>query len=159
MCAVAGDGTERLSLGRRERLGTPTRLFPFLTAFWVVFVSLHIKSVLLPKPSFPLESKMLEFVVVPHLKVSAGPPGVLRLCCNGVKSISPCKFLIGTHLACFIQAEFQGLLEELQNQGEFRLFQPFCRDVELLLWCPQSSPRQPRVPCLVVGLCSIEPGG
>lgn len=64
-------------------MGTPTRLFPFLTAFWVVFMSLHIKSVLLPKPSFPLESKMLQFVVA-HLKVPAGSPGVLRLCCNEV---------------------------------------------------------------------------
>lgn len=121
-------------------------------------MSLHIKPVLLLKPSFPFESKMLEFFV-PHLRVPAGLPGVLRLCCNGVKSISPCKFLIETRLAGLIQAEFLGLLEELQNQGAFQLLQPFCRDLELLPWCPQSSPGQPRVPCLVVGLCCIEPGG
>lgn len=85
---------------------------------------MHVKPVLLPKPSFPFENKTLEFVV-PHLKVPAGPPGILRLCCNRVKSTSPCKFLTETCLAPLIRGGFIGLLEELQNQGAFQLFQPF----------------------------------
>lgn len=76
--------------GRRERLGIQTRLFPFLIGFWVFFhVPAHQNPCPCLSPGFPSENNTGVCCPSPQSSCWAS-----WLCCDRVKSINPCKFLI-----------------------------------------------------------------